>query len=170
MSDVFRFAMNGPLFWLIVAVALFVVEGLTVQLVSIWFAIGALITAFLACFGMPAWSQAMVFILASAICILLLRPFTKNVLKVRKQPTNSDRVIGQVGVVLEEIDNLKQQGRVSVYDLNWTARSYRGGVIPEGTRVVVVGIDGVKVIVDPVKEPEEVTGSPQGSAPSDISE
>ena len=49
--------------WLIVMIALVVVEVVTLGLVCIWFAIGALFAAVVAVFGGPWWLQLIVFVL-----------------------------------------------------------------------------------------------------------
>ena len=50
-------------------------------------------------------------------------------------------------VVSEEINNLTGAGAVSVDGKTWTARSETEEVIPKGTVVKVLRIEGVKVFV-----------------------
>lgn len=145
----------GALVWLILAVVLFVIEGATVQLVCIWFACGALFAMLASFVWAPLWVQLLIFLVTSIAVLIIGRPLLLERLARRKEPTNHDRVIGQVGVVLERIDNIEQTGRVSANGLDWTARSERGEVIPPKTRVLVKYIDGVKLIVEPLREQEE---------------
>ena len=59
-----------------------------------------------------------------------------------------ESMIGRQGVVLEAIDNLREQGQVRIGGLEWMARAAEDtDKIPEGTAVEVVKIDGVKAIV-----------------------
>lgn len=150
---------SGAVFWLVVSVILFVIEGATVQLVCIWFAIGALFAVLASFVGAPVWLQLLIFLISSVGVLIVGRPLLMDKLVRRKEPTNADRVIGQVGVVLERVDNVEQTGRVSANGLDWIARSERGEIIPEKTRVLVKYIDGVKLIVEPIQEaaglPEE---------------
>ncbi|MDL2234216.1 NfeD family protein [Ruminococcaceae bacterium OttesenSCG-928-L11] len=141
----------GVFLWLIIAVGLFVVEGITVQLVSIWFAVGAIVAVLPAALGGPFWLQLAVFLLFSILFLFIIRPVVKDKLIKKRQPTNADMVIGKIGVVLEEIDNIREVGRVSANGLTWSARSETGEVIPGDASVLVKKIEGVKLIVVPYK-------------------
>lgn len=154
----------APVFWLILAVALFIVEALTVQLICIWFAVGALFSTLASLAGAPLWLQLLVFIVTSALVFIAGRPFLLERINTRKERTNADRVIGQPGIVLEQIDNLGQTGRVRANGLDWTARSERGDIIPVGTNVIVKFIDGVKLIVEPITAPQSEAEAGDGNA------
>lgn len=145
--------MNGAwaVSWIVVAAVLFVVETVTYQLVCIWFALGAVLAMIAAWLGAPVWLQFLVFLAASLVVLYFGRPLLKKKLKVKKSATNADRVIGQVGVVKEEINNELQTGRVSANGFDWTARSAGGEIVPAGSRVVAERIDGVKLIVRPLE-------------------
>ena len=71
----------------------------------------------------------------------------RKFIKTKLVPTNSDRVIGETAVVTESIDNIQAKGSVKVQGQLWTARSENGEVIPEGSQVTVIRIEGVKLIV-----------------------
>jgi len=148
---------SGAVFWLVLSVVLFVIEGTTVQLVCIWFAAGALFAMLASFVGAPVWLQLLIFLISSIGVLIVGRPFLMDKLVRRREPTNADRVIGQVGIVLEQVDNVEQTGRVSANGLDWTARSERGEIIPEKSRVLVKYIDGVKLIVEPIREETELS-------------
>lgn len=137
----------APIFWLLIAIALTVVEALTVQLVAIWFALGSLAAIVPAMLRMPMWVQLLVFALIAGLSMACTRPFVKRFLNTRKERTNADRVVGETGIVLEEINNLASTGRATVMGLDWTARSADGSTIPAGAYVVAQAIDGVKLVV-----------------------
>lgn len=145
---------KDTLLWLLVALGLLTLEAFTSQMVSIWFSIGALAALAGSRVGLAPWAQFLVFVGVSAAMLLLTRPLLKDVLKVKKVPTNADTIIGQTGVVTEVVDNVAAQGRVLVGDLYWTARSLQPGIIPQGQQVIVREIQGVKVLVEPL-QPEE---------------
>ena len=139
------------IFWLVAAVALGAVEAITVGLVSIWFAAGALAAMVVALFGGVLWQQVLAFAIVSLVCVVALRPLTKTKIGGRdKVATNADRIIGQEAVVREAIDNTLGKGAVAVSGVEWTARSEDGTPIDAGRRVVVLRIEGVKVFVRPV--------------------
>lgn len=141
------FGISMPFFWLIVAVVLGLIEAVTVSLISIWFAIGALAAIIPAFFGAPVWSQILVFLVVSAIAFAFTRRFFKDIVKVKKQPTNSDSLIGNDGIVTAEIKNLENEGKVFISGLTWSAKSADGKNIPEGSVVTVEKIEGATLVV-----------------------
>ena len=65
--------------------------------------------------------------------------------------TQADMLIGQECIVTELIDNVAGTGAVSVGGKVWTARTENDDIkVPEGSRAVVVRIEGVKLIVKPL--------------------
>ena len=145
------FEIPMPFIWLIVAVLLGIMEAVTVSLISVWFAIGALAAIIPAYFGVPFWGQILVFLAVSAIAFAFTKRFFKDVVKVKKQPTNSDGLIGTDGIVTAEINNLEGAGKVYISGLTWSARSKNGETIPEGAVVTVDKIEGATLVVE-VKE------------------
>ena len=135
-------------FWLIVFIALVAGEAATVGLTLIWFAVGALGGLLAASFGGPFWFQLVVFVIISAAALAMVRPIAARHFQPRHSPTNADRVVGKSGLVTETIDNACAQGQVKVLGQVWTARSERDVVIPQGTQVKVLRIEGVKVFVE----------------------
>ena len=136
-----------PFVWLVVAVILGVIEAVTVSLISVWFAIGALAAIIPAYFGVPVSGQILVFLAVSAVAFAYTKRFCKAVGKVKKQPTNSDSLIGSDGIVTTEINNLEGSGKVFISGLTWSARSEDGNNIPEGAVVTVFRIEGVTLVV-----------------------
>ena len=133
--------------WLVIAVVLGIFEATTVALVSIWFAIGAVAAMVPAYFNAPFWVQILVFILVSALCFVFTRPFFKKIIRVNKQPTNVDRLVGQEGVATDDIENIECRGKVFISGLTWSARSETGELIPQGAVVTVKKIEGATLVV-----------------------
>ena len=134
--------------WLGVLVAAVVLEIATTQIVSIWFAIGALASLIATLAGVEQlWIQIVIFVLVSAIAVVATRPIVKRIVNKKAEPTNADMVIGKTGVVTEKIDNLAPSGMVKAGGQVWTARSADDSVIDENERVIVKEISGVKLIV-----------------------
>lgn len=142
------FEIPMPFVWLIIAVVLGVIEAVTVSLISVWFAIGALAAIIPAYFNVPLWGQILVFLAVSAIAFAFTKRFFKDVVKVKKQPTNSDSLIGTDGIVTAEINNLEGVGKVYISGLTWSAKSKNGEKIPEGAVVTVYKIEGATLIVE----------------------
>ena len=133
--------------WLALIIVFAVIEGVNPQLVSIWFAGGALISMIVSFFDVSLRIQIIVFVFSSAALLALTRPLIKKKIIVRPGKTNSDSNIGKTGVVTAKIDNYLAQGLVQIGGQSWSARSVDDTVIPEGEYVIVERIEGVKLIV-----------------------
>lgn len=148
------------LVWLVLTVIFLVAEGLTFGLTTLWFALGsgfALLAAFI---GLSAPVQILLFIVVSAASLLMLRPIVNGVLKVGRERTNADRVIGKTARVTETIENMQEHGQVRVDGQVWSARADSGERIERGREVIVLRISGVKLIVKPApEEGQEVSQS-----------
>ena len=136
--------------WLVALIALVVLEAATVGLVSLWFALGALAALITSFFVHNIWVQFGVFLVVSLVSLLVIRPLARRYVNPKQVATNADRAVGAEGVVTEAIDNLKATGQVSVKGAVWTARTEDETVVPEGTTIKVLRIEGVKLIVAPV--------------------
>ncbi len=137
--------------WLILMVVFLFLEGATVALVSLWFAVGALVAMIVAFLSGPFWLQLLLFFAVSAVLLACLRPLTQKYFTPRLSRTNVDSVIGTEGYVTAAIDNLAAVGEVSLNGMTWTARSTCGTPIAEGTLVRVDKIEGVKAFVSPAE-------------------
>ncbi len=143
------------IFWSVLFILLLAVEMMTTQLVSVWFAAGSLAAFIAAMCGGSFTVQLILFVIVSAA----LLPVARIVWKKRKLSptvkTNADSVIGMIGVVTEDVDNLKETGRVKVNGLSWSARMETGNFAAVGTAVRICRIDGVKLLVEPAEQEEK---------------
>ena len=133
--------------WLMLLVALVAGEAITVGLTFIWFAAGALGGLLVSVLGGAVWLQVVVFLILSAVTLVLVRPAAAKLLTPGISPTNADRVLSQIALVTEEIDNIAETGQVKLFGQVWSARSESGEVIPAQSRVRILRIEGVKVFV-----------------------
>lgn len=133
--------------WIVLLIVLVVVEASTVQLVTIWFAFGALVALIANLFNAPTWLQIALFVVVSLVSLAVTRPLVKKFTRKSRTATNADMVIGKDALVLEEINNNLATGLVKVGGVTWTARSSDSSVIPKETSVSVEKIEGVKLIV-----------------------
>lgn len=141
--------------WLILLVVFIAAEAATVQLVSVWFAVGALAAMVVSLLGGELWLQVAVFFILSIALLALLWPVAKKRLKPKVVATNADALVGRLCTVTEEIDPI-EGGRVRLGDVTWSARSENGDRISAGARVRVLNIQGAKVFVEEVKKEVEV--------------
>lgn len=145
--------MEASVVWLILFVLLLGIEILTLGLTTIWFAGGALIAFFAAMLGANVLVQVVVFAVVSLVLLAFTRPLAVKYLNHKTTKTNVDSIVGRLGEVIEEINNLQAQGQVQIDGMPWTARAEREDqTIPVGTVVTVVRVSGVKLIVREAKE------------------
>ncbi len=143
--------------WMAAMVILLIIEGACpFHLVSIWFAIGALVAGIAAMLNGALWLQITLFFVVSCGLLAAMLPLVKKYVTPKIVKTNVDSVIGSQGYVTETIDNLSATGQVKLGGMYWTARSHDGHKIETGTLVQVEKIEGVKVFVTPVKVEETV--------------
>lgn len=142
--------------WLAFVILFVVAEGMTVGLVSIWFAGGSLVAMLLAMAGAGIGWQMLAFLIVSAGLLMATRPLAKKYINSKKEKTNYKSVIGEVAKVTENIDNYNQTGAAFADGKEWTARATEDTVIIKKDALVkVVAIEGVKLIVEPYKRTEE---------------
>lgn len=139
--------MTMTMFWIIAMVAFLVIEGVTVGITSIWFALGALCAMISAMLDAPVWLQITIFLVVSAVSLYFTRPLVKKHINGKVVPTNADMLIGKECRVMETIDNIAGTGAVYVDGKTWTARGVSDDVIAEGELVKAERIEGVKLIV-----------------------
>ncbi len=148
--------LSAALFWGLVLAIAAVVELVTLNLVSIWFAVAALIAMIAALLDASPMVQFILFG-ASSIAgflafIFLVRPkLGKRVLT----PTNADRIMNKEGVVTDTIDSTTGTGLIRVEGQVWSARTEEEGMLAKGTPVRVIGLRGVKAIVVALGEASE---------------
>lgn len=142
------FGINSLYVWVAVIIIGVAIEAFTLDLSAIWFAVGAVAALVAASIGLELSAQLIIFVLFSAVLLVLARPFCRRFLRTKNEPTNADRIIGEPAIVVEEINNMQAAGAVQIFGQLWTARSADDTVIPEGAAVRVVAIRGVKAIVE----------------------
>ena len=133
--------------WLGIGVVAAVIEGLTTQLVGIWFAFGAVVAAVSVLLGASLYLQLILFALTPVLLLVGVRPYFKKRLSVQKQPTNADQLIGKVAMVTEPTDPTSGAARAVIEGLAWMARTQAGELLEAGERVTVLAIQGATLIV-----------------------
>jgi membrane protein implicated in regulation of membrane protease activity len=133
--------------WVVMAVLLAIAEIFTAGFFLIGFAIGAAAAAVAAFMGFAPLAQFAVFVVASALSLLLARPLVNRVSDPNTNPVGIDRLVGRQGIVLETIDPARGSGVVRVDHEPWSADSVEGVPIATGTMVWVVAIEGTHLKV-----------------------
>lgn len=133
--------------WILTIIVSLVVEAGTYTLVAIWFVPAAAVSIVLSVFDLSIAVQVVTFFVLSLVSILFFRKYLEKALKTRAVPTNADAVIGKIGIVTEDIDNINFKGQVKVGGQLWTARTSDSSLLQKGETVEVLAIEGVKLIV-----------------------
>jgi membrane protein implicated in regulation of membrane protease activity len=136
-------------FWLIIAVVLGLAEAFTLTAALGLLGGAALITAASAAVGLPTPLQLLVFAIAAAAGIVVLRPIAaRHMLRPRLERFGVDALPGRTAYVIDEVTG--RAGTVRIGGEEWTARTLDEGlVIPAGAAVDVIQIDGVTAVVHP---------------------
>ncbi len=149
--------MDLTIMWFIAVIAFIIIESLTYQLVSVWFAFGAIGALIAAVAGAGIYAQLIVFALITALFLLFLRPMSLKFVKNKTFKTNVDSIISENVLITEEVDNDAGKGQGKVNGLVWTVRSEDGSKIPKGEVTEAVRVDGVKLTVRRKKPAGEKT-------------
>ncbi len=141
--------MDAWIIWVVAACVLGAGEMHTGGFFLAPFALGALLAALVSLAGVGLPLALIVFLLASLLVLLTLRPVAR---RHRRLPppirTGAAALVGRDAVVLERIANQEGVGCVRIDSEVWTARSYdEDEVIPAGERVQVVEIRGATALV-----------------------
>jgi membrane protein implicated in regulation of membrane protease activity len=141
--------MGTWIIWLIVAAVLGTIEIATTTLAFGLLGLAALVAAGAGFAGGGGAIQFGAFILASAVGLGVARPFAMR--HIRHPPllrTGTAALVGRTGYVLEEVT--EHGGRVRIGGEEWSARPYDETlVIPAGTKVDVLQIEGASALVYP---------------------
>ncbi len=139
--------------WLALTAVLLIIEIATLGLTTIWFAAGALFAFLAALIGLNLGIQIGVFVVVSVVLLFFTRPLAVKYLNSKTIKTNTEALVGKTARVIVDINNLKSQGQVAINGLEWTARSSDDTIIfKTGDCVTIVGIEGVKLIVEGQKK------------------
>ena len=148
--------MGIKIWWIWMAIAAFfiIAEIFTMGFALLWFGIGAAVAGILALFGLGVGWQLASFIVVSGVLFAISRSFAEKFTKKQPPGVGADRFIHKKGVVIEEIDNIKNTGRVRIGKDEWRADSDTDEVIPQGKVVEVTSVDGTHLVVKLLKEGE----------------
>lgn len=136
--------------WIVLFVAFIIIEGATQALVTIWFAVGALVAYLATLLGAPLWLQLLLFVLTSGAMLILVFPIAKKKLKSGDYKTNVDSIPGQTAVITETI-NFNVRGKASLQGVIWSATG--DGHFEVGEKVKVLAVEGNHLVVVKLDQP-----------------
>ena len=144
-------------FWLIAAGVFFIGEAITVGFLIFWLGVASLITMCVSFFTSNIIVQMTVFVISSVLLIIFTKPLVKRFVDKKTVVTNSYSIIGKNAIVTKEINTTLGNGQIKIGGEVWSAKTEDETVIPKGTEVTILSIDGVKAVVSPIKVPSTST-------------
>ncbi len=141
--------------WLGVLALTLIIELCTMELVSIWFTLGAIIPFILSAIGgIYIELQIAIFVVVSALLIIFVRKYAKKLLlKNMNEKTNLDSIVGKHFRVVEET-TFEKNGTVKINDVVWSIMGENQETIEKGSIIEVLRVEGNKLIVKKVEEIE----------------
>lgn len=129
--------------WAVVIAAALLMEFLTYEIVSTWFAVGGIVALTLAACEVSLEIQIISFVVVSLLLLACLRPFVKKFIKVADVATNADVNIGKEFKL--ETPIIEGRGTIRINGVLWTAACDKK--LKAGDKVVITEISGNKYIV-----------------------
>ena len=138
----------GALFWAILSGAAAILEIIIPGLVTIWFALSALIVMFLANFIEDSLIQFLIFAVLSVIFLIFTRPVLRKYIELQRK-TNFDASMKGIDVKIEKVVDTKQAEKeyeVKFKGSIWTGVSEE--ILSNGEIVKIKGFKGNKIILE----------------------
>jgi membrane protein implicated in regulation of membrane protease activity len=136
--------------WAVVLIGAIFIELETTDLVTIWFAAGAVAALIAAAMEVAIVWQIAIFISVSLILILVTRPLTRRFMQKDIIKTNADKMVGQQATVVSVIP-IDGRGEVKLEERIWTAFATSNKQIDVGKKVIVQDIVGNKLLVSEIE-------------------
>ena len=142
--------MSEAQIWLIAGIVLLILEIITPGYVLANFGVAAIVSAVAAWMGADMTVQIIVFVVASFVSFLVVRPILSKTMlnKGKPTPTGASALIGKTAHVVERIPKAPDAGRVKIDGDNWQALSVDGSEIEAGTIVKVVRTESIRLFVE----------------------
>ena len=117
-------------------------------LVTIWGAISALIMAFLAQTGLAIGWQILIFLFITLLLLLTTRPVVVKKLKVGRNRTNVDTMLGQDVIVTKAVMRFDKGEARSKNGVIWAITATDDSEIEEGAVCIVKEVQGNTLTVE----------------------
>jgi membrane protein implicated in regulation of membrane protease activity len=137
-----------PQIWLIVGLVMLFFELISVMLVFVFFAIGALITALLASLGVipDLQMQLLTFSIVSMGSMIFLRKYAQGLLVNKDKSQEYNEFVGETAMVIRDIP-ARGEGKLYYRGAEWKAVSIDHTEIIAGSKVLIKKADGIVLIV-----------------------
>jgi len=123
-----------------------IIEVVTLGLTTIWFALGALVMIFLSFTPIPFAVQILIWLLISSALLYFTRPYAIRKLKVGREKTNADSLLGKKALVVKKITKF-EKGEIKVNGIIWGAKTDTEEDLEKDSECEIVKIEGVTAVV-----------------------
>lgn len=137
--------------WLGITIIAIIIEIVTIDLVSVWFAAGSIVALLANLLGASQSIQIALFIIVTIISAVIVRPIAKKYMRGNIERTNFDRVIGKHGLITKTI-TADNKGEVKVMSTLWLATSIDNTIINEGDYCEILAVEGAHLVVKKLEE------------------
>lgn len=147
-------------FWIILGVALMVIEIFTPTFFVFWFGLGSLAAAVVAYVWPNTLFELLTFIVVSGVLVLSTRHLAKRITGEQARSINVDEIVGKSALVIEKISNRDGTGLVKINGDLWRAMASDDSLeFEKGTKVKILKVEGAHVVVGPIVSDQPPTGS-----------
>ena len=131
--------------WLLVAIALIVIDIVTSSFIFMWFSLGAIVAIMLSLLEISVAWQIVAFLAVGVATVSIGYPWAKKKFKadVNHVPTMEQTYIGKEMIANEDME---EKSKIKVDGIYWTAYN-KGKIIKKGEKYTITGIEGNKLIV-----------------------
>lgn len=140
-------------YWILAAIIFFLLEIFIPSFLMASIGIGCLLAFIGAAFHFPITIQLILFIIGTTAGFMSIKPlmkryaYNKKVLK-----TNAGGLVGRIGKVKEEINEMENTGCVAIDGDLWKSVSINNEIIMTGEKVRVVDINSIVLTVEPLED------------------
>ena len=127
-----------------------VVEFITTEMVSVWFAGGGLVAMILAIFGVDWYVTVPVAIVVSFALMLVFRRLVIKKFRKNEVKTNAESVFGKEFTLLTD-GSEDETATIKVNGVIWEVKTKDEAPLKKGEKVRVLSLEGNKYIVEEVK-------------------
>ena len=137
--------------WLGVTAAALIIEFITTEMVSVWFAGGGLVAMILAIFGVDWYVTVPVAIVVSFALMLAFRKLVMKKLSKGEVKTNAESVFGKEFILLSGTED-EGGSTIKINGVVWDVKTEDDTPLKKGDRVRVLNLEGNKYIVEEVEK------------------
>ncbi|WP_368490208.1 NfeD family protein [Clostridium sp. BJN0013] len=139
---------NSIILWVIIGIAALSLDIITSSFLFVWFTVGAIGAIIAEILNYPFIIQLIVFVVISAVFIIICYPIVKKNIKkyVKPTPLREETYVGKEIVVDEEM--VKNNG-LKIDGVYWNIKK-QGYTLKKGDIVKVIAIEGNRLVIEKI--------------------